>query len=65
MCLAALQATYQRIEERVEEHTRLIEALRAGDEPTALALLEAHMEDAVGRLAPGMSLERGAPPPVP
>lgn len=64
MCLAALQSTYQRVEERVEEHTRIIQALRAGDEPTALALLEAHMEDAVQRLAPGTSLEHGEPPPA-
>ena len=49
MCLTVLQGTYQRVEERVDEHTRIIEALRAGDEKTALALLEAHMEDAVQR----------------
>ncbi|MEQ0561757.1 GntR family transcriptional regulator [Amycolatopsis sp. NEAU-NG30] len=65
MCLTALQGTYQRVEERVEEHTKLIQALRAGDEETALALLEAHMEDAVQRLAPGTSLRDGHAPPVP
>jgi DNA-binding GntR family transcriptional regulator len=62
MCLTALQSTDQRIEERVEEHTRIIQALRAGDEATALALLEAHMEDAVQRLAPGTSLTHGDVP---
>ncbi|MEC3978644.1 GntR family transcriptional regulator [Amycolatopsis sp. H20-H5] len=65
MCLTALQGTYQRVEERVDEHNRIIEALRAGDEPTALSLLEAHMEDAVQRLAPGTSLRTGEAPEVP
>ncbi|MGW4829946.1 GntR family transcriptional regulator [Amycolatopsis japonica] len=65
MCLTALQGTYQRVEERVTEHTRIIEALRAGDEETALSLLEAHMEDAVQRLAPGTSLREGEAPAVP
>ncbi|MFD6070636.1 GntR family transcriptional regulator [Amycolatopsis sp. WAC 04182] len=65
MCLTALQATYQQVEERVTEHTRIIEALRAGDEETALSLLEAHMEDAVQRLAPGTSLREGEAPAVP
>ncbi|WP_410567735.1 GntR family transcriptional regulator [Amycolatopsis sp. cmx-4-61] len=65
MCLTALQSTYQRVEERVEEHTKLIQALRDGDEETALTLLEAHMEDAVQRLAPGTSLRDGHAPPVP
>ena len=65
MCLTALQSTYQRVEERVEEHTKLIQALRDGDEETALTLLDAHMEDAVQRLAPGTSLKDGEAPPVP
>ncbi len=65
MCLTALQGTYQRVEERVTEHTKIIEALRAGDEETALSLLEAHMEDAVQRLAPGTSLREGEAPAVP
>ncbi|MFJ8917350.1 GntR family transcriptional regulator [Amycolatopsis sp. NPDC102389] len=65
MCLTALQGTYQRVEERVSEHTKIIEALRAGDEETALSLLEAHMEDAVQRLAPGTSLREGEAPAVP
>ncbi|AGM09290.1 GntR family transcriptional regulator [Amycolatopsis keratiniphila] len=65
MCLTALQGTYQQVEERVTEHTSIIEALRAGDEETALSLLEAHMEDAVQRLAPGTSLREGEAPAVP
>ena len=65
MCLSLLQNTYQRVEERVDEHTRIIDALRAGDDETALHLLEAHMEDAVQRLAPGTSLKQGTAPAVP
>ncbi|GAA1961424.1 GntR family transcriptional regulator [Amycolatopsis minnesotensis] len=65
MCLSALQNTYQGIEERVTEHNQIIEAIRAGDEDAVLSLLEAHMEDAVQRLAPGNSLRSGqAPAPL-
>jgi DNA-binding GntR family transcriptional regulator len=56
MCLAALQGTYQRVEERVSEHNQIIDAIRDDDLETLLSLLEAHMEDAVQRLAPGTSL---------
>ncbi|PXY26858.1 GntR family transcriptional regulator [Prauserella sp. PE36] len=66
MCLSALQNTYsknyQGVDERVTEHNKIIEALRAGDEESMLALLEAHMDDAVQRLAPGTSLHSGAAP---
>lgn len=55
MCLSALQSTYRKgtyqdVDERVAEHNQIIKALRAGDEPRLLALLEAHMDDAVTRL---------------
>lgn len=56
MCLSLLQNTYQQVDERVSEHNRIIEAIREGDTETVLALLEAHMEDAVQRLAPGTTL---------
>lgn len=56
MCLSALGRTYVDAEERVTEHKRITEAIRDRDEETALSLLEAHMEDAVQRLAPGLSL---------
>jgi DNA-binding GntR family transcriptional regulator len=56
MCLSALGRTYVDAEERVTEHKRITEAIRAGDADSALSLLEAHMEDAVQRLAPGLSL---------
>ncbi|MYW91285.1 GntR family transcriptional regulator [Amycolatopsis rubida] len=60
MCLTLLQSTYQGVEDRLEEHTRIIETLRSGDEETALHLLDAHMEDAISRLLPGRSLKGGA-----
>lgn len=56
MCLSMLQQTYQRVEERVDEHNQLIDAIRAGDEESVLKQLEAHMEDAIQRLLPGASL---------
>ncbi|GAB2993215.1 GntR family transcriptional regulator [Amycolatopsis acidiphila] len=56
MCLSALRLTYASDEERVTEHEHITAALRDGDQDTALSLLEAHMEDAVQRLAPGTSL---------
>jgi DNA-binding GntR family transcriptional regulator len=56
MCLSALRRTYTSDEERVTEHKRITEAIRSGDQESALSLLEAHMEDAVQRLAPGTTL---------
>ncbi|MGH3948418.1 MAG: GntR family transcriptional regulator [Pseudonocardiaceae bacterium] len=64
MCLAALQLS-EPAEDRVAEHTRILDAVTVGDEERVLALLEAHMEDAVARLAPGTSLYSGAVPAVP
>jgi DNA-binding GntR family transcriptional regulator len=59
MCLSALRRTYTSDEERVTEHKRITEAIRSGDQESALSLLEAHMEDAVQRLAPGTTLFAG------
>lgn len=65
MCLSALEGTYRKnyqgVDERISEHNAIIQALRAGDEQAVVGLLEAHMEDAVQRLAPGTSLF----PPIP
>lgn len=65
MCLSALQSTYRKnyqgVDERIVEHNRIIEALRDRDEKLVLELLEAHMEDAVRRLAPGTSLTSCSP----
>ncbi|HZE41663.1 MAG TPA: GntR family transcriptional regulator [Stackebrandtia sp.] len=52
MCLSRLQSTYRRVDERVDEHNRIIRAIRQGDTDEVLALLEAHMLDAVQRLVP-------------
>lgn len=56
MCVSALRLTYASDEERVTEHRDITEAIRAGKKQKALQLLEAHMEDAVSRLAPGRGL---------
>ncbi|MDI3403586.1 GntR family transcriptional regulator [Streptomyces cavernicola] len=55
MCLSALTHRHPDPQAMVEEHAALIEALRAGDEPRLLTLLEAHMQDAVDRLTSGES----------
>lgn len=65
MCLAALQRTDQRPEDTVDEHTSLLAAIRGGDEARVLELLDAHMEEAISRLAPGTSLHSGPAPTVP
>lgn len=65
MCLAALQRTDQKVADRVAEHSAIIRAIADGDEDRVLSLLEAHMEDAIARLAPGSSLRSGPPPTVP
>ncbi|GAA1709820.1 GntR family transcriptional regulator [Fodinicola feengrottensis] len=62
MCLSALQRTYRGVEERADEHGKLIDAIRSGDEELVLSLLDAHMEDAIERLVPGSSLRSGVGP---
>jgi DNA-binding GntR family transcriptional regulator len=51
MCMTALESTYQRPDEVVEEHGELVKALRGGEEARLLRLIDAHMEDALRRLA--------------
>lgn len=51
MCISALESTDQRPDEVVEEHGALVEALRSGEEERLLRLIDAHMEDALCRLA--------------
>jgi DNA-binding GntR family transcriptional regulator len=58
MCLSALTITHQDPDALVAEHTAIIEALRSGDEPRLITLLDAHMRDALARLLP-------TGPPVP
>lgn len=65
MCMAALQQVDHRIDDRVAEHSRILRAMRDGDEARVLELLDAHMEDAITQLAPGTSLYSGPPPTIP
>jgi DNA-binding GntR family transcriptional regulator len=55
MCLAALTDTYVVPTRLVEEHAEIVAAIRSGDTLRALAVLDEHMGDAVGRLAPADS----------
>jgi DNA-binding GntR family transcriptional regulator len=52
MCLAALTDTYVIPARLVQEHAEIVAAIRSGDTARALAILDEHMRDAVGRLAP-------------
>jgi DNA-binding GntR family transcriptional regulator len=52
MCLAALTDTYVAPARLVEEHTEIVAAIRSGDTSRAVAILDEHMRDAVGRLTP-------------
>lgn len=65
MCLAELQRTDPSAEDRVAEHTAIIDAITSGEEDRLLELLDAHLEDAVARLAPGTSLYAHDVPAVP
>lgn len=65
MCLAELQRTDPCSEDRLTEHSSIVEAIANGDERRVLDLLDAHMEDAVARLAPGTSLHSEDVPRVP
>ncbi|MFT4135480.1 GntR family transcriptional regulator [Microbacterium sp.] len=53
MCLTHMQATYESIDHRVNEHRALAEAIIAGDTDRAVALLRAHMDDGMNRLLRG------------
>jgi DNA-binding GntR family transcriptional regulator len=50
MCMSALQDTYRVPADMAREHGALVDAIRAGDEARALAIVQAHMDDAVRRL---------------
>jgi DNA-binding GntR family transcriptional regulator len=52
-------------EDRVGEHDAITAAIRAGNEALVLGLIDAHMEDAVRRLAPGRSLHAPLAPAAP
>lgn len=56
MCLAALGRNEPRRPSRTSEHAQILAMIEQGRRPHALADLEAHMNDALRRLAPGFSL---------
>lgn len=62
MCIRALQGSYEMPEELVGEHSALVTAIRNGNRALVLGLIDAHMEDAVQRLAPGRTLHTPLPP---
>ncbi|BCJ30717.1 GntR family transcriptional regulator [Actinocatenispora sera] len=56
MCIRELSRTYASPADRVTEHTAIAAALRDGTEALVLGLIDAHMADAVQRLAPDRDL---------
>ncbi len=50
MCLARLESAYPAHKRLVQEHRNLLGAMRRGDERAALALIDAHLKDAVNDL---------------
>lgn len=52
MCLGALQTTYPDLQEQVQEHIELRDAIAAGPPETAHEMLRTHLTDAVERLSP-------------
>ncbi len=51
MCLAALADTYVAPARLVDEHAEIVRTIRSGDRERALAVLDEHMADAIGRLS--------------
>ncbi|MGW9350845.1 GntR family transcriptional regulator [Nocardiopsis flavescens] len=60
MCLTVMQKVYPEPAELLEEHRRILDAIADGAEERLLALIEAHMTDAVARINGGAQ-----PPPAP
>jgi DNA-binding GntR family transcriptional regulator len=52
MCVRALEGTYPESDDRVPEHKGIADAIGDGDAEKVDRLIIAHMDDAVGRLAP-------------
>ncbi|TDS87464.1 GntR family transcriptional regulator [Nesterenkonia aurantiaca] len=50
MCLTALQGTYFDPEDQVAEHSRIVEAIAAGDDAAMVREIEEHMQEALDRL---------------
>lgn len=53
MCMAALERKYAAPADLADEHGAIIDAVRHGGRDKVLSLIEAHMDDAVNRLATG------------
>lgn len=62
ICQGALKGRYARDTDLADEHRDILDAIAAGDQQKALALVSAHMDDAVGRLAAGVSAGQLAEP---
>lgn len=60
MCLTALQGTYRDPEDQVGEHRRIGEAIAAGDADELAEAVEAHIQEALDRLADLGSAERAS-----
>jgi DNA-binding GntR family transcriptional regulator len=52
MCMAALADTYVVPDDLAQEHSVIVDAIRAGDRFAAIDVMRAHMHDAVYRLVP-------------
>ncbi|MGH3367451.1 MAG: FCD domain-containing protein, partial [Nocardioidaceae bacterium] len=52
MCLAALADTYVVPHDLAQEHTVIVDSIRAGDRDAAIEVMRAHMHDSVARLVP-------------
>lgn len=50
MCLTNMRTTYDSIDQRMDEHRTLAEAIIAGDTERAVTLLRGHMDDGMRRL---------------
>jgi DNA-binding GntR family transcriptional regulator len=51
LCLAGLESLYPEESQLADEHTRVLDALRAGDVDAAIAELRDHMSEGAGRLS--------------
>jgi DNA-binding GntR family transcriptional regulator len=60
MCLAALESAYPIRKRLVDEHRKLLAAMRSGSEQEALQLVRSHLEDAVDDLT---AKEQSSPGP--
>lgn len=60
MCMTALQEKYRLPADVVQEHSLIVDAIEAADEPLALQRIEEHMQDALVRLVPPPPADQAA-----